>query len=153
MNDWTPFADENGYLPEETDSSNAYFVTACASDTVDDADNADTNLLEEMVNMPFFSINLELDQTVEAQTPTPFTSPIVEPQVAALVPAQPTKPNTSSLDTSHQVIVKQFPYGRPGAPITGANKGHAFITQVLKHSEHQFGPLFTPSVTGRLLNV
>ena len=132
MNDWTPSADENGYLPAETDGPNAYFVTARASDTVDDADDADADLLEEMENMPFFSTNPELDQTVEAQTPTPFTSPVVEPQVAASAPAQPTEPNASSSDTSHQIIVERFPYGRPGAPITGANEGASIYRSSLE---------------------
>jgi hypothetical protein len=139
-NDWTSFADENVYLPQVTDTTgldtahtlntartgdaaNADFATARASDSVDAADVADADLLEEMENNTFSFTNPELDQPVEAQTLTHLTSPIIEPQPPASPPARPTEPNASPSDTSHQVIVKHFPYGRPGAPITGAGEG------------------------------
>ncbi|KAN0131568.1 hypothetical protein V8E53_010676 [Lactarius tabidus] len=71
--------------------------------------------------MPSSSTNPEPDQPVEAQTPAPFTAPLVEPETPA--PARATEPNTNGSDTSHQVIVEHFPYGRPGTPIIGTDEG------------------------------
>jgi hypothetical protein len=104
-----------------SDAANANLTAAHTSDIVDAADAADADLLEEMATMPSSSTNPEPDQPVEAQTPAPFTAPLVEPETPA--PARATEPNTNGSDTSHQVIVEHFPYGRPGAPIIGTDEG------------------------------
>jgi hypothetical protein len=135
-----PFADADMYFPEVTDATgldaahtvnavhtsddaSARLDAAHTSDTTDAADTADADLLEEMANSLSSSTNPEPDQPAEAQTLAPLTPLPVEPQLPTPVPARPTGPDTNSSDTSCQVIVKHFPHGRPGAPITGADKG------------------------------
>ena len=93
--------------------------TVHSSDTVDAA-NAD--LFEEMANNLPSSTNPEPVEPAEAQIPAPITPPHADPELPASGPA-PTDPDANILDTSCQVIVNHFPFGQPGAPITGAGCG------------------------------
>jgi hypothetical protein len=117
-----------------TDAINAGLNAAHTTDSVDAADAADADLLEEMSNNPLSSANPNQDPPVEAQTAS-LTPPFTEPQSPALAPAQSTEPNTNNSDTSPQVFVDHFPHGSPGAAITGAHQG----STIYKSSRKVFG--------------
>ena len=148
--DKTLFADENAHFPKVPGTmglDTAHTVNAVrtsdmvspnieavpSSNTVDAADAADADIWEEMAMNPSLSTNPE-PEPAEAQTPTPITPPCVDSVLPAPVPA-PIEPDASSSDTSCQVIVDRFPFGRPGAPITGADRG----TSIYDSSRDVFG--------------
>ena len=96
----------------------------------DPMDSTDADLLEEIGNGQPSPTIPQQGQPVEAQTPNHATPP---PSPA---PIHHTEPDANSLDTTPaQVFVKQFPFGSPSAPITGAHQG----TTIYKSNRKVFG--------------
>ena len=102
----------------------------------DPMDSTDADLLEEIGNGQPSPTIPQQGQPVEAQTPNHATPPPIESQPPSPAPIHHTEPDANSLDTTPaQVFVKRFPFGSPGAPITGAHQG----TTIYKSNHKVFG--------------
>ena len=107
--------------------------TADADNPADPIDATDADLLEEIGNGLPSSTIPQQGQPVEAQTPNPPTPPPIEPQPPNTALVHPTEPDANSLDTTPaRVFVTRFPFGSPGAPITGTQQG-----STIYHSNHE----------------
>src|SRR6202012_3523139 len=91
-----------------------------AADT-DDADTADANLLELLVNNYNITTNTEQDLPVEAQSSIPPATPPVDSEPTPL--ANPEQHQDDPLGADTPLVVDRFPHGNPGAPIPEARQG------------------------------
>ena len=102
----------------------------------DPMDSTDASLLEEIGNGQPSPTIPQQGQPVEAQTPNHAMPPPIKSQPPSPAPIHHTEPDANSLDTTPaQVFVKRFPFGSPGAPITGAHQG----TTIYKSNRKVFG--------------